>query len=53
MRYTRNSDFTDAVAAEYLARLASTRQIEVALKSRDLDCFVRPAIGGAVGVATR
>lgn len=44
LRYTRNADFTDAVAEEYLARLQSTDEIESALRQRDTARFVRPFI---------
>lgn len=45
MRYTRNADFTDEVAREYLSRLAAPEQIGRALRCRDLRRFARPVIG--------
>jgi Formyl transferase len=42
LRYTRNADFTDAVAAEYLAALPSPSQLQAALQARDLGEFIRP-----------
>lgn len=41
LRYTRNRDFTDAVAAEYLERLPTPESIAAALRSRKLHRFVR------------
>ena len=45
LRYTRNTDFTDDVAAEYLRRLPSPEMIEESLKTRNMSDFVRPFIG--------
>jgi hypothetical protein len=42
LRYTRNQDFTDAVAAEYLDRLPDIQQIDTAIKRRDLSLFLNP-----------
>jgi hypothetical protein len=44
MRYTRNADFTDAVASEYLARALSPGEIKTALESRELSVFLNPYI---------
>lgn len=45
LRYTRNADFTDEVAAEYLRRLPSGESIQQCLEMRDARDFVRPFIG--------
>ncbi|HMQ15984.1 MAG TPA: formyltransferase family protein [Phycisphaerae bacterium] len=45
IRYTRTADFTDAVAAEYLARLPGPEDVARALVSRDLGLFVDPVVG--------
>jgi methionyl-tRNA formyltransferase len=42
LRYTRNADFTDEVAKEYLARLLPPQQISQLLQQRRMDHFVRP-----------
>jgi hypothetical protein len=42
IRYTRNADFTDAVAQEYLERLPTPMEIFQSLSSRSLDRFLRP-----------
>lgn len=44
MRYTRNADFTDAVAGEYLERLASPESLFEQLKRRDLGRLLRPIV---------
>jgi hypothetical protein len=44
IRYTRNSDFTDQVVAEYSQMLPSPGQIEEALEKRNPDQFIRPFI---------
>lgn len=44
LRYTRNADFTDAVASEYLKRLPTPRQVCAALEERDLEQFIRPVV---------
>lgn len=46
LRYTRNVDFTDEIAAEYLlSRLPSAEKIQRSLRERQLSDFVRPFIG--------
>ena len=45
LRYSRNSDFTDDVAREYLERLPAPADVHAALKHRDLADFVRPCVG--------
>jgi hypothetical protein len=44
LRYTRNTDFTDPVAAEYLARLPDPEQMLRGAEHRDLTDFVRPIV---------
>jgi hypothetical protein len=44
LRYTRNADFTDAVATEYLQRLPTPSQMKNSLDRRDLNLFLRPQI---------
>lgn len=44
IRYTRGADFTDEVAAEYLARLPSPSEIHQRLLRRRLSDFVRPVV---------
>lgn len=44
MRYTRNADFTDAIAREYLSRLPKPREIENALLQRKPEAYLRPFI---------
>ena len=44
LRYSRDSDFTDEVASEYLARLPSAEHIGETLASRDLGMFCRPVV---------
>lgn len=44
LRYTRNRDFTDAIAADYLERLMSPEAIEAGLLQRDLGEFVHPFV---------
>ena len=44
LRYTRNADFTDEVAREYLSRLLSTTQMLDTLRQRDISLFLRPKI---------
>ncbi|MFZ0734228.1 MAG: formyltransferase family protein [Candidatus Sulfotelmatobacter sp.] len=46
LRYTRNADFTDEVAAEYLERLPSPDAIRQRLEARNMSDFLRPFIGG-------
>ncbi len=43
-RYTRNADFTDAIASDYLNRLPSAEQMRAALLKRDLGLFLRPFV---------
>lgn len=46
LRYTRNVDFTDEVAAEYLrSRLPSSEAIQHSLGERQMSDFVRPFVG--------
>jgi methionyl-tRNA formyltransferase len=42
IRYTRNEEFTDAVAEEYLNRLPTAEEIGAALKDRDLTAYSLP-----------
>lgn len=51
LRYTRNADFTDAVAAEYLARLPSPEQMLWDIQAVDRSMFLRPAVETGVGKA--
>ena len=44
LRYTRNQDFTDGVAKEYLERLMDPAKIRQALEERDLDRFIDPYV---------
>jgi folate-dependent phosphoribosylglycinamide formyltransferase PurN len=44
LRYARNADFTDAVAADYLGRIPSPDALRVALEARDSRLFVRPVL---------
>jgi hypothetical protein len=52
-RYTRNADFTDAVAEAYLASLPSAADIGATLAARDLSRFVRPYVPAATHSAPR
>ena len=45
IRYSRHADFTDEVVREYLDRLPTPGEMEVALKARDMSRFVRPYVG--------
>jgi len=45
LRYTRNADFTDDIATEYLDRLPSAKLIQRSLEARRISDFVRPFIG--------
>ena len=47
IRYTRNSDFTDAIVAEYLDRLP-TQRLERSLAGRQLGQFERPFVPSRV-----
>lgn len=44
LRYTRNADFTDAVAGEYLGRLPSAEDVGAALRGREMGRFLRPYV---------
>jgi methionyl-tRNA formyltransferase len=44
IRYTRNTDFTDQLAKEYLDRTPTSQEIHHALQRRQLSDFVRPFI---------
>lgn len=44
LRYTRNADFTDEIASEYLSRLPSADQVGEQLAGRDMSPFLRPYI---------
>ena len=45
LRYTRNRDFTDEIAADYLDhRMPSAGEVEAALRQRDMSRFLRPYI---------
>jgi hypothetical protein len=44
LRYTKNADFTDEVAAEYLSRLPAPEELARELESRKLSDFLRPWI---------
>lgn len=44
LRYSRDAEFTDSVAAEYLARLPEPPAIEKALADRQLDNFIAPFV---------
>jgi len=46
LRYSRNADFTDAVATEYLGRLLSPSDIADRLRARDVSRLIRPFIAG-------
>jgi hypothetical protein len=45
LRYTRTSEFTDEVAAEYLQNLLTPDDVRSALTRRDLPAFIRPVVG--------
>lgn len=47
IRYTRNADFTDEVAAAYLERVPTPRQVAARLASRDRRLFVSVSGGDA------
>jgi folate-dependent phosphoribosylglycinamide formyltransferase PurN len=44
LRYTRNADFTDTVASEYLRRLPTAQQLRDLVARRDPSRFVRPLV---------
>ncbi|MEK7399286.1 MAG: hypothetical protein AAB116_20290 [Candidatus Poribacteria bacterium] len=45
IRYSRNSDFTDIVAEEYLNNLPHPNKIRGKIRHRDLSKFVNPYVG--------
>jgi hypothetical protein len=45
LRYTRNADFTDEVAAGYLANPMERSEISRLMRSRDMSRFLKPFIG--------
>ena len=47
IRYTRNADFTDEVAREYLDRLPTPEEVRASLDSRDTSAFLLPHFAGA------
>jgi len=51
MRYTRNADFTDTVAEEYLQRPDLPNDLRSALQQRDISQFLRPFVGSASAAA--
>jgi hypothetical protein len=48
IRYTRNADFTDAAAGEYLSRLPPAAEIRQALGARAAGAYLRPHIPAAI-----
>jgi folate-dependent phosphoribosylglycinamide formyltransferase PurN len=44
LRYSRHTDFTDQVAAEYLTRLPTASEMRAALSRRDMNQFHRPQV---------
>jgi hypothetical protein len=44
IRYTRSTDFTDAVAKDYLSSLATPESVKAMLERRDASLFIRPYI---------
>lgn len=44
LRYTRNGDFTDEIAQQYLFNLPTAEYLENALKRRDLKKFLNPLL---------
>jgi len=44
LRYTRNADFTDAVAEEFLGRSPTPTEMQTALAARRADDYLRPVI---------
>ncbi len=44
LRYTRNADFTDEVAAKYLATLPTSFDLQTKLASRNLSPLLRPVV---------
>lgn len=51
IRYTRNADFTDVVAAEYLEQLMTPDEIAARLRARNVRQFVRPFMPAAAQCA--
>ena len=45
LRYSRNADFTDEIAAEFLRKLPAPGEIFGQLSNRELPQFVRPFVG--------
>ncbi len=45
MRYTKNSDFDDAIAKEYLDNMLSPTEVKELMEKRNLEMLVRPYIG--------
>lgn len=44
LRYTKNAEFTDTIARQYLDQPPTPDSIEQALQARDLDQFVKPFV---------
>lgn len=44
-KYTKNKDFTDAIADQYLNSMFSPKQVFEKLSGRDMDMFEKPYIG--------
>jgi len=44
IRYTRNKDFTDEVAFEYLKNMLTAQDVSYALKNRDLSILLNPYV---------
>jgi hypothetical protein len=42
LRYSRNADFTDEVASDYLRRIPSPQDLRDSLQHRDMGLFLRP-----------
>lgn len=53
LRYTRNADFTDEAAADYLSRLPTCDEIVSSLRRREPAAFVRPHIPEEASVETQ
>jgi hypothetical protein len=45
LRYSRNSDFTDAAASAYLNNLPAKVQLRAAIDGRDMSLFINPYFG--------
>lgn len=52
IRYTRNADFTDDAASEYLSRAPLADEIGRALSNRELHAFARPYVGSTTRPCT-